>query len=193
MYIWITRHGQTNLNKARLMQGRTDEPLNETGLAQARAARERIGDIRFDAVYASPLVRAIRTGAIVGGVEPREVIVDERLIEADFGRYEKKKYFLLGPAMTLYWALPEIFPAPKTVETIASLTARSASFLRELETKGYENVLVSCHGGILRALTGYLTDQKNGIVWRPKPKNCEIRVFESANGSRRLVRTILPE
>ncbi|MGX8703393.1 MAG: histidine phosphatase family protein [bacterium] len=192
MDIWITRHGQTNLNRARLMQGRTDEPLNETGLAQAEAARARIGDIRFDAVYASPLSRAIRTGAIIGGVTPEEVIVDERIIETDFGPYEKKKYYLMGPAMTLYWALPEVFPAPRGVETIASMTERSASFIRDLEAKGYENVLVSCHGGILRALTGVLTNKKNGIVWRPKPKNCEIRIFESANGVRRQVRTILP-
>ena len=50
MKIWLTRHGQTNLNKKRLMQGLTDEPLNETGIAQAKAARERIGDVHFDAV-----------------------------------------------------------------------------------------------------------------------------------------------
>ena len=68
MKIWITRHGQTKYNKMKLMQGRTDEPLNETGIAQAKAARERIGDVHFDAVYASPLDRAIVTGAIIGGV-----------------------------------------------------------------------------------------------------------------------------
>ena len=66
MKIWIARHGQTRLNKMRLMQGRTDEPLNETGIAQAKAAREKIGDIKFDAVYASPLDRAIVTGSIIG-------------------------------------------------------------------------------------------------------------------------------
>ena len=68
MKIWITRHGQTKYNKMKLMQGRTDEPLNETGIAQAKAARERIGDVHFDAVYARPLDRAIVTGAIIGGI-----------------------------------------------------------------------------------------------------------------------------
>ena len=82
MTIWLTRHGQTNLNKQHLMQGRTDEPLNETGRAQARAARAQLGDMHFDAVYASPLQRAIETGAIIGDVPMEKVIIDERLIEA---------------------------------------------------------------------------------------------------------------
>ena len=190
MIIYLTRHGQTNLNKARLMQGLTDEPLNETGLAQARAMREKIGDVHFDAVYASPLNRAVMTGAIIGGVDPSEVITDPRIIEADFGVYEKKKYFSLGPAMTLYWALPEIFPAPKSVETTASLRERSSSFLRELEEKNYGTVLIACHGGIMRALSGYLEDRKNGLAWRPKPHNCEVRVYETVGGRHRTMEKI---
>ena len=190
MIIYLTRHGQTNLNKARLMQGLTDEPLNETGLAQARAMREKIGDVHFDAVYASPLNRAVMTGAIIGGVDPSEVITDPRIIEADFGVYEKKKYYLMGPAMTLYWMLPEIFPAPKSVETTASLRERSSSFLRELEEKNYGTVLIACHGGIMRALSGYLEDKKNGLAWRPKPHNCEVRVYEAKDGRHRTVERI---
>ena len=190
MIIYLTRHGQTNLNKARLMQGLTDEPLNETGLAQARAMREKIGDVHFDAVYASPLNRAVMTGAIIGGVDPSEVITDPRIIEADFGVYEKKKYYLMGPAMTLYWTLPEIFPAPKSVETTESLRERSSSFLRELEEKNYGTVLIACHGGIMRALSGYLEDKKNGLAWRPKPHNCEVRVYETVDGRHRTVEKI---
>lgn len=190
MIIYLTRHGQTNLNKARLMQGLTDEPLNETGLAQARAMREKIGDVHFDAVYASPLNRAVMTGAIIGGVDPSEVITDPRIIEADFGVYEKKKYFSLGPAMTLYWTLPEVFPAPRSVETTASLRERSSSFLRELEEKNYGTVLIACHGGIMRALSGYLEDRKNGLAWRPKPHNCEVRVYEAKDGRHRTVERI---
>ena len=190
MKIWITRHGQTNLNLAHLMQGLTDEPLNETGIAQAREARKQIGDVRFDAVYTSPLDRAIVTGSIIGDVPRENIITDPRIIEADFGKYEKRRYTSLGLAMSLYWALPEIFPAPATVETIASLRERSASFLSELEQKDYENVLVACHGGIMRALSGYLDNRKNGIWWRPKPHNCEIRVFESVDGKHRFLRQI---
>lgn len=182
MKIWVTRHGQTNLNKKKLMQGLTDEPLNETGIQQAKEARAGIGEITFDAVYASPLDRAITTGAIIGGIDKKDVIIDPRIIETDFGKYEKCSYYGMGPFMTLYWALPEVFPAPKSVETIASMVKRSSDFLKEIETKEYENVLIACHGGIIRALCGYLEDRKNGIVWRPKPHNCEIRIYESEGG-----------
>lgn len=187
MKIWVTRHGQTNLNKKKLMQGLTDEPLNETGIAQAKHGRSEIGDVRFDAVYASPLSRAIDTAALIGNVDRSEVIIDSRIIETDFGKYEAKPYTRLGLFMTLFWALPEVFPAPKSVETIASMRKRSADFLKELEQKDYENVLVVCHGGIIRALCGYLEERKNGIKWRPKPHNCEVRVYEFLNGKHRYI------
>ncbi|WP_035768648.1 histidine phosphatase family protein [Butyrivibrio sp. NC2002] len=191
MKIWITRHGQTDLNAQKLMQGRTDMPLNEVGIAQAKAAREKIGDVKFDAVYASPLDRAITTASIIAGVDKSQIITDERIIETDFGKYEKRPYGKMGLSMSLYWALPEVFKAPKTVETTDMMIERSHSFLRELEQKDYENVLVACHGGIIRVIRGYLEDAKKGYIWRPRPENCEIRVYESVNGAHRLIKDIL--
>ena len=178
MLIYLTRHGQTRLNRQKLMQGLSDEPLNETGISQAEAVRRRIGDLSFDAVYASPLSRE------------EDVIRDRRIIETDFGPYEQRNYALLGPAMTLYWALPELFPAPKGVESTASMVKRSREFLQELEQKDYERVLVACHGGIIRSLRGYLEDCPRGYRWRPKPKNCELRVYEYKNGSHRFVEAL---
>lgn len=190
MKIYITRHGQTDYNKQSLMQGRSDIPLNETGLAQAEATKEKIGDIKFDAVYASPLIRALTTASVISGLSKDEIITDERIIEADFGKYEAENYFKVGFPMKLYWMFPEIFPAPKGVETIKSMVLRTADFLKELETKDYENVLVVCHGGIIRPLRGYLENAKSGIVWRPRPENCEVFVYESMDGKHRLVEDI---
>lgn len=189
MRIWVTRHGQTNLNKRKLMQGLTDEPLNEKGRAQAKASGERIGEVHFDAVYASPLDRAIETASLISGFDRAQITVDPRIIEVDFGKYEQCKYTGMGPKMTLYWALPEVFPAPKTVEPVKTMVKRSRDFLKEIEAKGYEDVLIVCHGGIIRALCGYLEDRKNGIKWRPKPHNCEVRVYESVDGKHRFLKS----
>ena len=188
MKIWIARHGQTDLNRDKRMQGLTDCPLNEKGIMQARQSRKNIGDVYFDAVYASPLERARVTGSIIGNVGLSEVIVDERLIETDFGRYEKCKYYLMGPAMTLYWMFPKVFPVPATVETLDSMKARASSFLRELESRDYESVLVACHGGIMRALCGYLDEAPDGLHWE-RAKNCEIRVYEYKGGKHTFLRS----
>lgn len=190
MKIWLTRHGQTKYNKDRLMQGLTDEPLNEIGISQAESVRELLKDVKFDAVYASTLDRAIETASIISGVPKEKVIQDKRIIEVDFGKYELKSYFKLGFHMTAFWAWPEVISAPDTVEQVSSMVKRSGEFLKELEKKGYENVLVVCHGGIIRALCGYLEDRKNGIKWRPKPHNCEVRVYESIEGKHHFMESI---
>jgi alpha-ribazole phosphatase/probable phosphoglycerate mutase len=188
MKIWIARHGQTDLNKKKLMQGRTDALLNRIGIEQAKQSRRNIGDVHFDAVYSSPLKRAQMTGAIIGNVDLSEIIVDQRLIETNFGVYEKKRYYALGLPMTFYWAMPKLFPAPPTVETIESMKERASSFLKELEAKDYENVLVACHGGIMRALCGYLDDAPDGLRWE-RMKNCEIRVYEYKDGHHTFVKS----
>ena len=80
--------------------------------------------------------------------------------------------------MTLFWMYPEIFKGPKSAESIESMVSRSRSFLEDLKAKDYKNVLVVCHGGIIRALCGVLENRPKGIKWRPRPKNCEIREYD---------------
>lgn len=188
MRIWLTRHGQTNLNKKKLMQGLVDEPLNETGIEQAIRARQEIGNIEFDAVYSSPLERAIQTASIIGNVDRNKIIIDPRIIEVDFGNYERKKYSNLGFSMTLFWLLPELIPAPNTVEPISLMKKRSSEFIKDLEKEDYQDILVVCHGGIIRALSGYLEGRKSGLKWRPKPRNCELRVYEFNKGNYKLLK-----
>lgn len=178
MKIYLTRHGQTELNRRHLIQGCSDEPLNEKGIGQAREARRELAGISFDAVYASPLCRAVKTAELMADVPADEIKIDPRITEVEFGIYEQRKYYALGGKMSRYWIYPEVFPAPETVESIESMVSRSRSFLQDLKQEPYENVLVVCHGGIMRALCGVLENRKMGIKWRPKPKNCEIRVYE---------------
>ncbi len=187
MKIYLTRHGQTDYNKKRMMQGRSDIPLNEVGISQAQERRKSLGNIRFDAVYASPLIRAVRTAQIIGDVRQEDVIRDERIIEADFGKYELMGYYSTGIRMMAYWSFPELFPAPEGVETIRHMRDRTASFIEDLKKKEYDNVLVACHGGIIRPIRGYLENRKSGIIWRPRPKNCEVFVYEYDGRDFRLV------
>lgn len=60
----ILRHGETDYNVRRLMTGQCDVPLTRVGEGQARDAGVLIGDIRFDKVYSSHLIRAFNTAAL---------------------------------------------------------------------------------------------------------------------------------
>ncbi|MBT1543111.1 phosphoglycerate mutase family protein [Curtobacterium flaccumfaciens pv. flaccumfaciens] len=63
--LYLVRHGETDWNAQRRIQGSTDIPLNDTGRRQAAEAAELLTRRPFDAVVASPLSRAAETGAII--------------------------------------------------------------------------------------------------------------------------------
>lgn len=95
--IYAIRHGPTDWNALGRFQGRTDVPLSQAGRAQALAAGRRLrslfatvpAHLRPDAGTASPLARARETLDIVAGVLGLGACgTDERLREADFGRWE---------------------------------------------------------------------------------------------------------
>ena len=112
--LYLIRHGKTALNHANVLQGRSDYPLNEEGIRQAEDAARMLKDVHFDHVFTSPLIRAVQTAKIIA--PEAEPVVDERLIEMDYGPYE---------GMDLKKPVPEIIaffsdfvhnPAPEGME-----------------------------------------------------------------------------
>ena len=88
MKLYILRHGETAYNAGNLIQGTTDIPLSPEGIRQAHEAHERITvrhGLRFDKIYSSPLVRAVRTGEIVTGQSRDTFVIDRRLREIEVG------------------------------------------------------------------------------------------------------------
>ena len=87
--IYLCRHGRTSWNDERRIQGRTDIPLDETGLAQARALAQFLAGRRPRArqIVCSPMMRAQQTAAPIAELLGLEVIIDEDLTEVDTGEY----------------------------------------------------------------------------------------------------------
>ena len=98
MALYFARHGQTNWNRVRRWQSRTDIPLNQTGRRQARALSQliRSRDIVFKRVVCSPLSRARETAEILmDGFYPA-LEIDSRLVELDLGEFEGRLESELG-------------------------------------------------------------------------------------------------
>ncbi len=82
------RHGETDWNKERRMQGATDVPLNATGVAQAHRAKEALRGCHVETICCSPLCRAYDTAVIVNAVLGAKLVVVEDLRECCFGGWE---------------------------------------------------------------------------------------------------------
>lgn len=162
--IYCVRHGQSEANLAQIMQGsKIDTPLTKLGQQQALAAKAKLANVSFDAVYASPLKRAVQTAKLISSTAPT---LDERLVEFDYGTWD-------GQLLTdLYAQYPMYFDEhhnllPNSWEvsggtTYAQVTAKLESFLAEVTKKHpAQTLLVVSHGFTLKLLAALLLDIGN--------------------------------
>lgn len=147
-YIFFVRHGQTDWNIKRLMQGRDEIPLNEVGISQANEAAQLFKEsssnsgVHFDRVITSPLSRASVTGkAIADAIGCTDFSTDDRIIERDFGELSGKPYefsapYIVGDADYV-----------KGLEPVCSVLGRVDSFIKEV-VKPNTNIIAVTHGSV---------------------------------------------
>ncbi len=177
--IYIIRHGQTAKNKANVLQGRSDVPLNEAGVQQLMEVRDRFAalGIRFDKVYTSPLVRAAQTAAIVAADVPQ--IVDERLIEMDYGPYEGMDLQNPAPEVMEFFRDFVHNPAPEGMEPLRDVVKRLGDFLEEIRPEAeHGNILISTHAIAMKGALEYLTPDSQGSYWSKYIGNCAVYAAE---------------
>lgn len=161
---YLTRHGQTDWNVQRLMQGHTDIPLNETGEEQARELKDRLKDIKFDQVFSSDLLRAKRTAEIIALEHDLAVQATQALREGTMGNFEGTHADNFFPLFNRWVELTEEEKIRhekhvdfKTVEPYESVISRFTTFLREtaIAFRG-KNILIVTHGGVIGHFLGSL-------------------------------------
>ena len=154
MKLCIARHGQTDWNLEERAQGRTDMPLNETGISQAEELRDKIANMEFDICYASPLKRAAKTAEIVvNGKCP--IVYNDLLVERCFGDFEgesREKWAKTFRNIMGYDR--KINYSEHNIEPIKEVLKRSRKFLELVKSENSDTarVLVVAHGELLKTL-----------------------------------------
>lgn len=145
--IGLLRHGQTDWNIDFRLQGVTDIPLNETGIAQARDAAAALDAFEWDVVLTSPLSRARDTASIVSEVNGfADAIIEPLLLERSFGEAEG----LSHEEWKVRYADTNSVPGG---ETLAELEARARLLLDHLAVKYHgKRVIAVSHGALIRKL-----------------------------------------
>jgi 2,3-bisphosphoglycerate-dependent phosphoglycerate mutase len=178
--LWLVRHGESTWNDLGLIQGHAEGPvLTEKGQSQSMEAAHRLQGTAVQAIYASDLVRAQQTAALIGGALELPVQTHPALRERCFGVLEGRPFAALDALHSGIRDEQVVDASARPVggESLDDLHARVGTFMSWLEEEplGGGDVVVVTHGGTIRALRAYCAgvamrdcqwDQvPNGSVW----------------------------
>ncbi len=192
--IYLLRHGETRWNaEGNKYCGRTDLPLTEKGIGQAEAVRQKLKAVKFDAIYASPLKRALQTAQIVSG--KTEVYTDSRLQEVDFGLWEGKPKEVFIPENKALWQSwitdPTHVQAGATGETAGAVVERVNAFFQALVAdRQNETILVAGHNGVNRLFLSYKLEMPLRNYQKFFLDNASVTIFTLDERNAMVLRTL---
>jgi broad specificity phosphatase PhoE len=161
--ILFVRHGETDANRRRLALGRADPELTERGVAQAAALAARFTGQAIGAVRSSPLRRARDTAAPIAVALGLDVVVDDRLVELDYGAWDTTSFADLPVDDLARWRNDPTF-APPGGESLRAVTSRVADFCVE-ELDGPHVIAVS-HVSPIKAAVTWALGAGEELGWR---------------------------
>jgi probable phosphoglycerate mutase len=174
-FLLLVRHGQTEWNRERRIQGNGDSPLTELGYAQAKAAAVAVKQYGIDALYASDAGRALQTSEPIVLASESNLSMDPRLRERHYGLFEGKTQ------PEIRQEFPELYEAyrlrrPGFVapggESSAALQARAMEACGEIVSRhSGQTVAVVSHGGTIQAIARYVLDVPLSVQWRVRLEN----------------------
>lgn len=193
MNLYIMRHGETYWNKEGLIQGSSDIELTEFGIELAKKTRDGFvkDGIKFQKIYTSPYIRAVRTAKVVNEKQDADLIVEPRVREMCFGKYEGlplKKIKDSDQNIRNCFSVPSLYEPDETGESFGEVYARIDDFLeneiRPLEQdKNIENVLVVCHGAVIRAFLTRIRQMNLDEFWSISQPNCCVNQIRLKDGT----------
>ncbi len=185
--ILLVRHGQTAWNQAGRFRGRADVPLDEVGLAQARAAGKRIAaQWRVSTVYSSPMTRTMQTAQAIAepfglSVQPREGLAD-----IDVGQWQgltRDEVRARWPVELDLW-----HHAPQRVhfpggEALAEVRARAMRTVDEVVAQhADETIALVSHEGVNRLILLSVLGLGDERLWHLGQDTCALNVIDAAGG-----------
>lgn len=181
MKLYIVRHGETEWNKAKKLQGWENSNLTEDGIRGAKLLRKRLENVDFDFVYSSPLTRALETAEYIKKDDEKLIVLDE-VKEMGFGQWEglekDKLEKLYGEEYYNFWKKPHLY---KTCggESFEELNKRVEIGLNKIIKNGGKNVLLVSHGVVIKSIQAMIKGYSLEEFWTPPfLENTSLTVLE---------------
>ncbi len=182
--IILVRHGETEWNVAEIFRGRIDIELNETGIKQAELLAEYLSDVRIEAIYSSPLKRALRTAEMIADYHQLEVKIAPGLTDLDFGQWQglphqevKGKYEEL---YTEWISRPDRVKMPAG-ESLNDVSKRVIGVVDEVIAKYEGTVILVSHRVVSKVIICALLGLDDSHFWNIRQDTCGITAFTYEN------------
>lgn len=194
MRVLLLRHGQTDLNVQKRLQGSSDIPLNERGRTQARETKKLLEElgIHVTKILSSPLERAIETGSLATGIPMEAIETEPDLIEMSFGIYEQKNMNEENPQFLVdCFDHPETYQPPVGGESYDEVLARAKSIIEKVRSmiangtlEEDDTLLLVSHGALSHAIFEYIKNTPRSAYWNVDFNNCAIaELFITTDGT----------
>ncbi len=178
MLLYLVRHGETDWNRLRRIQGRTDIELNDTGRNQALATGRLLARRQWDAIISSPLSRAFETASIIAAeLGLPAPLANEALVERNYGEAEGLE------TAELDRRFPADTPVPGREEKDDLLARVFPALLEIAERYPDQAVIVVSHGGVIRSVLNTVDPGKR----HPSITNGSVHSFRHENGTLSLI------
>jgi alpha-ribazole phosphatase/probable phosphoglycerate mutase len=153
----MIRHGEIPSNVHKVYAGRSPEPLTEKGLQQAREVSESLKGLKVDALYSSPIQRALQTARIVSEATGTSLKVEDAFRELEMGPWEGMSEAEIAMEYPEEWNIWNSDPAKLRLEgreTLDLLLKRVLTGVRNIykDLLGGKVVIIVTHVAIIRVL-----------------------------------------
>jgi broad specificity phosphatase PhoE len=178
----LIRHGETEWNRERRLNSRTDLPLSYDGTREIEQLAHTMKTLRIDRVYSSPQRRAMQTATILAADRHGAVVPDDRLREVDFGPFEGLSAETLEGANATGafddWLRGAAARTAEGAEPLEDAAERARSFFSTVATLSGTTLVVG-HGYLLRILlTTCVLVTHVGLFRRLKVDNASVSIVE---------------
>jgi len=182
--IILVRHGETEWNVEEVFRGRIDIELNQTGIKQAELLAEYLSKRKLDAIYSSPLRRALKTAEIIAGYHKLRVEISPGLIDFDFGKWQglslqevRNKYKELYAEWVSH---PDKVKIPAG-ESLNDIGRRATGVVSDVIARYEGTVVLVAHRVVNKVLICALLGLDNSHFWNIRQDTCGITTFTYEN------------
>ncbi|MDF2531894.1 MAG: Phosphoglycerate mutase [Clostridia bacterium] len=169
--LYIVRHGETEFNVQKRMQGRIDSPLTQRGIEHAIALGNHLQEVKFDKIYTSPSPRAYRTAEFIVGDGNKPIEIENELREMNLADWEgktKEELETQDPAVyDVFWNSPHLFK-PTEGESFYQVQDRALAVINKLISENESgNILIVTHSVVIKTIVAYFKQYSMEKLWAP--------------------------